>query len=117
MFFFPQVHRVLPQWLAQPHVIHRDIKRNLVPVSDVPGLSAPLVKKLQNNGIQHLFPGNDTGCVYCVCSGEICILRNDIPLKKTKIQKKTKTKIEKKESDRCSTIDTHMHIHTRCFAY
>uniref|UniRef100_A0A8C2ZVR4 ATP-dependent RNA helicase n=1 Tax=Cyclopterus lumpus TaxID=8103 RepID=A0A8C2ZVR4_CYCLU len=47
---------VLPQWLAQPDVIHRDIKSNLFPVSDIPGLSAPLVKKLQNNGIQHLFP-------------------------------------------------------------
>ncbi|XP_068433246.1 ATP-dependent RNA helicase DDX51 [Clinocottus analis] len=51
-----KVHRVLPQWLAQPDVIHRDIKSNLVPVSDIPGLSAPLVKKLQNNAIQHLFP-------------------------------------------------------------
>ncbi|XP_056283979.1 ATP-dependent RNA helicase DDX51 [Pseudoliparis swirei] len=51
-----KVHRVLPQWLAQPDVIHRDIKSNLFPVSDIPGLSALLVKKLQNNGIQHLFP-------------------------------------------------------------
>ncbi|XP_054473989.1 ATP-dependent RNA helicase DDX51 [Anoplopoma fimbria] len=51
-----KVFRVLPQWLAQPDVINRDIKSNLVPVSDLPGLSALLVKKLQNNGIQHLFP-------------------------------------------------------------
>ncbi|XP_018555267.1 ATP-dependent RNA helicase DDX51 [Lates calcarifer] len=51
-----KVHRVLPQWLAQPDVIHRDIKSNLVPVSDISGLCAPLVKKLQNNGIQHFFP-------------------------------------------------------------
>uniref|UniRef100_A0A8C9Y959 ATP-dependent RNA helicase n=1 Tax=Sander lucioperca TaxID=283035 RepID=A0A8C9Y959_SANLU len=51
-----KVHRVLPQWLAQPDVIHRDIKSNLVPISDIPELSALLVKKLQNNGIQHLFP-------------------------------------------------------------
>ncbi|KAM9339622.1 ATP-dependent RNA helicase DDX51 [Symphorus nematophorus] len=51
-----KVHRVLPQWLAQPDVIHRDIKSNLVPVSDVPGLSAQLVKKLQTNGIESLFP-------------------------------------------------------------
>ncbi|XP_031721903.1 ATP-dependent RNA helicase DDX51 isoform X2 [Anarrhichthys ocellatus] len=51
-----KVHRVLPQWLAQPDVIHRDIKSNLVPISDLPGLSALLVKKLQNNGIQQLFP-------------------------------------------------------------
>ncbi|KAM6906126.1 ATP-dependent RNA helicase DDX51 [Lycodopsis pacificus] len=51
-----KVHRVLPQWLAQPDVIHRDIKSNLVPIADLPGLSALLVKKLQNNEIQHLFP-------------------------------------------------------------
>ncbi|XP_044025588.1 ATP-dependent RNA helicase DDX51 [Siniperca chuatsi] len=51
-----KVHRVLPQWLAQPDLIHRDIKSNLIPISDIPGLSAQLVKKLQNNGIQHLFP-------------------------------------------------------------
>ncbi|KAG8011024.1 ATP-dependent RNA helicase DDX51, partial [Nibea albiflora] len=51
-----KVHRVLPEWLAQPDVIHRDIKSNLVPVPDIPGLCAPLVKKLQNNGIQHFFP-------------------------------------------------------------
>ncbi|XP_036974722.1 ATP-dependent RNA helicase DDX51 [Acanthopagrus latus] len=51
-----KVHRVLPQWLAQPDMIHRDIKSNLVPLSDIPGLSSQLVKKLQNNGIQHLFP-------------------------------------------------------------
>lgn len=51
-----KVHRVLPQWLAQPDVIHRDIKSNLVPISDIPGLCAQLVKKLQSNGIQHLFP-------------------------------------------------------------
>ncbi|KAA8583414.1 hypothetical protein FQN60_015960 [Etheostoma spectabile] len=51
------VDRVLPQWLAQPDVIHRDIKSNLVPISAIPELSPLLVKKLQNNGIQHLFPG------------------------------------------------------------
>ncbi|XP_070843371.1 ATP-dependent RNA helicase DDX51 isoform X2 [Chaetodon trifascialis] len=51
-----KVHRVLPQWLAQPDVIHKDIRSNLVPISDIPGLSAQLMKKLQNTGIQHLFP-------------------------------------------------------------
>lgn len=44
-------------------MIHRDIKSNLVPVSDVPGLSAQLGKKLLNHGIQHLFPGNDRMCL------------------------------------------------------
>uniref|UniRef100_A0A8D3CJM3 ATP-dependent RNA helicase n=1 Tax=Scophthalmus maximus TaxID=52904 RepID=A0A8D3CJM3_SCOMX len=51
-----KVHRVLPQWLAQPQVIHRDMKNNLVPVSEVAALCEPLVKKLQSHGIQHLFP-------------------------------------------------------------
>ncbi|KAM9840813.1 ATP-dependent RNA helicase DDX51 [Aulostomus maculatus] len=51
-----KVHRVLPQWLAQPDVIHRDIKSNLVPIGDITGLSAQLAKKLQINGIQHFFP-------------------------------------------------------------
>ncbi|XP_034755801.1 ATP-dependent RNA helicase DDX51 [Etheostoma cragini] len=51
-----KVDRVLPQWLAQPDVIHRDIKGNLVPISAIPELSPLLVKKLQNNGVQHLFP-------------------------------------------------------------
>ncbi|XP_041814923.1 ATP-dependent RNA helicase DDX51 [Chelmon rostratus] len=51
-----KVHRVLPQWLAQPDVIHRDIKSHLAPISDIPGLSAQLVKKLQNTGIHHFFP-------------------------------------------------------------
>lgn len=60
LFLCSQVHRVLPQWLAQPDVIHSDIKSNLVPISDVPGLSAQLMKKLQNNGIQHFFPGDYT---------------------------------------------------------
>ncbi|KAL6095555.1 ddx51 [Pungitius sinensis] len=51
-----KVHRVLPQWLAQPDVIHRDIRSNLVPIADLPQLSALLVKKLQINGIHQLFP-------------------------------------------------------------
>lgn len=58
LFVCWQVHRVLPQWLAQPDMIHRDIKSNLVPLADVSEISAKLVKKLHNNGIQHLFPGN-----------------------------------------------------------
>lgn len=56
--FFSQVDRVLPRWLAEPDVIHRDIKNNLVCTSDVSGLSAQLLKNLQNNGIHHFFPGD-----------------------------------------------------------
>ncbi|XP_017280097.1 ATP-dependent RNA helicase DDX51 isoform X2 [Kryptolebias marmoratus] len=51
-----KVHRVLPQWLAEPDVIHRDIKSNLVPTSAVSGVCAQLLKKLETNGIQHFFP-------------------------------------------------------------
>ncbi|XP_069038465.1 ATP-dependent RNA helicase DDX51 isoform X1 [Lepisosteus oculatus] len=51
-----KVYRVLPHWLAQPNLIHRDIKSNLVPVVDVPGLCPRLLKKLESCGIQHFFP-------------------------------------------------------------
>ncbi|XP_043963961.1 ATP-dependent RNA helicase DDX51-like [Gambusia affinis] len=51
-----KVKRVLPQWLAEPDVFHRDIKCNLVPVSSVSGVSAQLLRKLEANGIQHFFP-------------------------------------------------------------
>ncbi|KAM4711604.1 ATP-dependent RNA helicase DDX51 [Anableps anableps] len=51
-----KVKRVLPQWLAEPDVIHRDIKCNLVPISSAFGVSAQLLKKLETNGIQHFFP-------------------------------------------------------------
>ncbi|XP_012685836.2 ATP-dependent RNA helicase DDX51 isoform X1 [Clupea harengus] len=51
-----KVHRVLPQWLAQPDVIQKDIKSNLVPVSLVPGICPKLMKRLEKNGIHNLFP-------------------------------------------------------------
>ncbi|CAL1585291.1 unnamed protein product [Knipowitschia caucasica] len=50
----PKVNRVLPQWLAKPDLIHQNIKEHLHPLSDV--LCLHLLKKLQNNNIQHLFP-------------------------------------------------------------
>ncbi|XP_059897324.1 ATP-dependent RNA helicase DDX51 isoform X2 [Gadus macrocephalus] len=52
----PKVHRVLPQWLAQPDVILRDIRRNLVAVGAVQGLSPATLKKLQDNGVTSFFP-------------------------------------------------------------
>ncbi|CAB1321909.1 unnamed protein product [Coregonus sp. 'balchen'] len=51
-----KVKRVLPKWLAEPDVIQRDITSNLVPISDVPGICTKLQRKLESNGIQHLFP-------------------------------------------------------------
>ncbi|KAI4801815.1 hypothetical protein KUCAC02_019686, partial [Chaenocephalus aceratus] len=49
-------NKPVQKWLAQPDVIHRDIKGHLVNISEIHGLSALLVKKLQNNGIQNFFP-------------------------------------------------------------
>uniref|UniRef100_A0A8C7M7F5 ATP-dependent RNA helicase n=1 Tax=Oncorhynchus kisutch TaxID=8019 RepID=A0A8C7M7F5_ONCKI len=51
-----KVQRVLPKWLAEPDVIQRDITSNLVPISDVPGICTKLQRKLESNGIHHLFP-------------------------------------------------------------
>ncbi|XP_049591983.1 ATP-dependent RNA helicase DDX51 isoform X2 [Syngnathus scovelli] len=51
-----KVHRVLPDWLAQPNVIPRDLKNKLVPCSNMGGLSVSLLKKLHHHGIQHFFP-------------------------------------------------------------
>ncbi|KAI4878155.1 hypothetical protein NFI96_028409, partial [Prochilodus magdalenae] len=51
-----KVQRVLPKWLAEPDVIERDIKSNLVPVGEVPGICPVLQKKLEANGIQNFFP-------------------------------------------------------------
>ncbi|XP_061914995.1 ATP-dependent RNA helicase DDX51-like isoform X2 [Entelurus aequoreus] len=51
-----KVERVLPQWLAKPDVFHRDIKSKLLPISDIGGLSAPLLNSLEKNGIEHFFP-------------------------------------------------------------
>ncbi|KAL1269277.1 hypothetical protein QQF64_031566 [Cirrhinus molitorella] len=51
-----KVKRVLPQWLAQPDVIQRDITSNLIPISEVPGICPTLLKKLETNGIQSFFP-------------------------------------------------------------
>ncbi|XP_061692736.1 ATP-dependent RNA helicase DDX51 isoform X3 [Syngnathoides biaculeatus] len=51
-----KVHRVLPQWLAQPDVIPRDMKSKLLPCSDIRGLTVPLLKKLCNHGINNFFP-------------------------------------------------------------
>ncbi|KAL7827420.1 hypothetical protein SRHO_G00331380 [Serrasalmus rhombeus] len=51
-----KVQRVLPKWLAEPDAIKRDIKSNLVPLSEVPGICSRLQKKLEASGIQNLFP-------------------------------------------------------------
>ncbi|XP_043102111.1 LOW QUALITY PROTEIN: ATP-dependent RNA helicase DDX51-like [Puntigrus tetrazona] len=51
-----KVKRVLPQWLARPDVIQRDIKSNLIPMTEVPGICPTLLKKLETNGIKSFFP-------------------------------------------------------------
>ncbi|CAL8315078.1 unnamed protein product [Merluccius merluccius] len=51
-----KVHRVLPHWLAQPDVIQRDIRSNLVDISQVQDISSGLLKKLRDNGVHSFFP-------------------------------------------------------------
>ncbi|XP_061646137.1 ATP-dependent RNA helicase DDX51 [Phyllopteryx taeniolatus] len=51
-----KVRRVLPQWLAQPDVIPRDMRSQLVPCSDIRGLTVPLLNKLHHHGIKNFFP-------------------------------------------------------------
>ncbi|XP_061459073.1 ATP-dependent RNA helicase DDX51 [Rhineura floridana] len=51
-----KVHPLLPQWLAEPKLVQRCIRENLVPLQDVPVIHPKLMKKLQANGIESLFP-------------------------------------------------------------
>uniref|UniRef100_A0A8C3F1F4 ATP-dependent RNA helicase n=1 Tax=Chrysemys picta bellii TaxID=8478 RepID=A0A8C3F1F4_CHRPI len=51
-----KVQPILPQWLAQPKLVHKRIKENLVPIQDVAGIHPKLLKKLQMNGIESFFP-------------------------------------------------------------
>ncbi|KAJ6659160.1 hypothetical protein lerEdw1_019463 [Lerista edwardsae] len=51
-----KVQPLLPQWLAQPGLVQRRIKENLVPLQNVPEIHPKLVKKLQANGIDSWFP-------------------------------------------------------------
>ncbi|XP_075625676.1 ATP-dependent RNA helicase DDX51 isoform X2 [Balearica regulorum gibbericeps] len=51
-----KVQPFLPQWLAQPKLVQKRIKDNLVPIRDVPGIHPRLLKKLQMNGIESFFP-------------------------------------------------------------
>ncbi|XP_074868666.1 ATP-dependent RNA helicase DDX51 isoform X2 [Carettochelys insculpta] len=51
-----KVQPILPQWLAQPKLVNKRIKENLVPIEDVPGIHPKLLKKLQMNGIESFFP-------------------------------------------------------------
>ncbi|XP_033030804.1 ATP-dependent RNA helicase DDX51 isoform X2 [Lacerta agilis] len=46
----------LPRWLAEPKLVQRRIKENVVPLQDVPVIHPKLRKKLQANGIESLFP-------------------------------------------------------------
>ncbi|XP_071619046.1 ATP-dependent RNA helicase DDX51 isoform X3 [Heliangelus exortis] len=51
-----KVQPFLPQWLAQPKLLQKRIKDNLIPIGDVPGIHPRLLKKLQMNGIESFFP-------------------------------------------------------------
>nr|XP_056715005.1 ATP-dependent RNA helicase DDX51 [Euleptes europaea] len=51
-----KVQPFLPQWLAQPKLVQKRIKDNLVPLQSIPEIHPKLRKKLQANGIESLFP-------------------------------------------------------------
>ncbi|XP_061865883.1 ATP-dependent RNA helicase DDX51 isoform X2 [Colius striatus] len=51
-----KVQPFLPQWLAQPRLVQKRIKDNLVPIGEVPGIHPRLLKKLQMTGIESFFP-------------------------------------------------------------
>ncbi|XP_028566099.2 ATP-dependent RNA helicase DDX51 [Podarcis muralis] len=51
-----KVEPLLPRWLAEPKLVQRRIKENVVPLQDVPVIHPKLRKKLQANGIESLFP-------------------------------------------------------------
>ncbi|KFU95028.1 ATP-dependent RNA helicase DDX51, partial [Chaetura pelagica] len=51
-----KVQPFLPHWIAQPKLVQKRIKDNLVPIGDVPGIHPRLLKKLQMNGIESFFP-------------------------------------------------------------
>uniref|UniRef100_A0A8C9EMT6 ATP-dependent RNA helicase n=1 Tax=Pavo cristatus TaxID=9049 RepID=A0A8C9EMT6_PAVCR len=51
-----KVQPFLPHWLAQPKLVQKRIKENLIPIRDVPGIHPRLLKKLQMNGIESFFP-------------------------------------------------------------
>ncbi|XP_068098660.1 ATP-dependent RNA helicase DDX51 [Hyperolius riggenbachi] len=51
-----KVMPVLPQWLAKPSLVHKDIKQNLIAIHDVPGLHPKLAKKLEANKVKTFFP-------------------------------------------------------------
>lgn len=48
---------MLPKWLAEPDMIEKDIKSNLIPFNEVPGICPLLRKRLEANGIHNFFPG------------------------------------------------------------
>ncbi|KAM4709826.1 LOW QUALITY PROTEIN: ATP-dependent RNA helicase DDX51 [Discoglossus pictus] len=47
---------VLPQWLAKPNLVQKDIRQNLVPIQDVSGLHPKILKKLEVNKVKSFFP-------------------------------------------------------------
>ncbi|XP_053326568.1 ATP-dependent RNA helicase DDX51 [Spea bombifrons] len=51
-----KVQPVLPHWLSQPNLVHKDIKQNLVRIQDVPGLHPKILKKLETNKVTSFFP-------------------------------------------------------------
>ncbi|XP_075688218.1 ATP-dependent RNA helicase DDX51 [Rhinoderma darwinii] len=47
---------VLPQWLAKPNLVQKDIKQNLVSIHDLPNLDPYIQRKLEANKVKSFFP-------------------------------------------------------------
>jgi ATP-dependent RNA helicase DDX51/DBP6 len=50
------VRRTLPKWLANPSYFSSDVNENLLAITEIKGLHANLVKKLEKQGVEHFFP-------------------------------------------------------------
>ncbi|KAM4053682.1 ATP-dependent RNA helicase DDX51 [Anomaloglossus baeobatrachus] len=47
---------VLPQWLAKPNLVQKDIRQNLISIHDIPCLAPRMLKRLETNKVKSFFP-------------------------------------------------------------
>ncbi|XP_037016861.2 ATP-dependent RNA helicase DDX51 [Artibeus jamaicensis] len=52
----PKVHPFLPEWLAEPSRVRRNVTEDTVPIEDIPEVHPDLQKQLQAHGISSYFP-------------------------------------------------------------
>ena len=60
-----KVSRVLPDWLANPSIIHNDLNKAKVELENITCLDEDLMEKLRKNEIQYLFPGKTLITTLC----------------------------------------------------